>query len=61
MAVTGDFTQLQSFVDRLENGVLGTLVIEYLTVERVSTGSGGNVQVNADIDIGVYAPAPAAN
>src|SRR4030042_409729 len=60
LAVTGDFTQLQSFTDRLENSELGTLVIEYLSVRRGSESSVENPRVNAKIAIAVYRPASAA-
>jgi hypothetical protein len=61
MHVSGDFSGLQDFVDRLETGELSTLVIEYLTVDRASAGPGEDPQVQADAEIAVYAPAPAAD
>jgi Tfp pilus assembly protein PilO len=61
MAVTGNFTQLVNFLNRLENGDTGTLIIEYLTVDRVPGSAGGEssagsiTPINADVRIAVYA------
>ena len=63
LAVTGTFARVSSFLDRLESGEPGTLVIEYLSVEKVpgSSGSGSDTgEVSADITIAVYALLSAA-
>jgi len=65
LEVTGTFSQMLSFLDRLESGEPETLVIEYLAVERVqglSADSGGNASaapLTANIKIAVYALLPA--
>ena len=67
LAVTGTFTQLSTFLDRLETGELKTLVIEFLTVNRIPDSSGGKsddagvILVNANIKTAVYALLPAAD
>jgi cell division protein FtsB len=67
MAVTGNFTQLVNFLNRLENDDTETLIIEYLTVDRVPGSAGGEsssgdiTPVNANIRIAVYAPPPTVN
>jgi len=53
---------VSSFLGRLESGEPGTLVIEYLSVEKVpgASGSGSDTgAVSADINIAVYALLPA--
>jgi type II secretory pathway pseudopilin PulG len=66
LAVTGTLTRVSNFLDRLENGEPGTLVIEYLAVEKVPGASGGDsdagdtIQVNANIRIAIYALPPSA-
>jgi hypothetical protein len=61
IAAKGTFTQLADFLNRLENGEPGTLVISNLRVERV-TGppgdegeTGDTVRVDTSLDIAVYA------
>ena len=67
LEATGSFSQLLSFLDRLESGEPKTLVVEYLTVARApdssGTGSGdaGTVPLTANIKIAVYALLPAAS
>ena len=60
VAVTGNYTQMVSFLYRLENSEPKTLILEYLTVEKVSgcfllenTVEG---PINANIRIAIYAP-----
>ena len=58
IAVTGTFSQLASFLSRLENGELETLILENLTVDRVSGSTGeerdSTAPVNASLDIAIY-------
>jgi len=60
VAVTGTFTQLSSFLSSLEKGKPETLVIEYMSVNRVSEYSEGesaasdNIQVNAGLKIAIF-------
>jgi len=65
IAVTGPFTRLSSFFSQLENGEIKTLVMEYITVDKV-TGSfraegvyGSMLQVDANLEIAVYSRPPA--
>jgi hypothetical protein len=61
----GTYAQLGDFLDRLENGEPGTLVITNLKVERVNGASGdenpggATAGVEASLDIAVYAQPPA--
>lgn len=61
IVVTGPFTQLSSFISRLENGELETLVMEYLTVDSFTgpfRGEGvyaDTLPVDAGLEIAVYA------
>ena len=50
----GNFSQLHSFVSKLENGEYQTLFIEDLTVTRVGTVSGGTGSVEAMLFIGSF-------
>ncbi len=65
VAVTGTFTQLSTFLSRLENGELETLVMEYLTVDSATGPFRGEgvyasiLQVNAGLEIAVYSRPPA--
>jgi Tfp pilus assembly protein PilO len=60
VAVTGTFTELVTFLSRLENGELQTLVMENLSVSRADEQSGeeatpGNTTgINASLDIAIY-------
>ena len=62
IAVTGNFTQLVNFLNRLENGAPASLIIETLTVEKLPGSAGGGssdgdiTPVNAKVEIAVYAP-----
>lgn len=62
--VTGTFTQLVSFLSQLENGELQTLIVEDLSVTRVTRQSGekgtpeGTVPINASLDLAVYTQPP---
>lgn len=61
LAVSGNFTQIVSFLDRLENGQPETLVLEHVNVEKESGSfmleDPNEGPINADIRIAVYAPA----
>jgi len=67
LAVTGTFTQLSSFLSNLETGKPETLVIEYMSVNRLSGHSEGggaasdNIQVNAGLKIAIFALPPSAD
>jgi Tfp pilus assembly protein PilO len=64
VAVTGTFAQLVSFVSRLENGELRTLIIEDLSVTRATGEAGaksapvGTIPVNASLDLAIYTQSP---
>ena len=66
LRVTGTFSQLSIFLGRLESSEPKTLVIENLTVSKISDSSGGGgdaglVPVNANVNIAVYSLATAAH
>ncbi len=64
VAVTGSFVQLSSFLSQLENGELETLVMEYITVDKVTGPFRGDgvyasmLQVDASLEIAVYSRPP---
>jgi Tfp pilus assembly protein PilO len=64
VAVTGTFTQLVSFLSKLENGGPRTLIVEDLSVTTVTEPSGGKnapegtVLVNTSLDLAIYAQTP---
>lgn len=64
--IEGSFSQLLGFIGELENGEFETLVIEDLSVARVSEqpegepSSEGIIPVNASLELALYAQAPAA-
>jgi hypothetical protein len=66
LEATGDFSQLLSYLDRLEKGEVNTLVIEYLAVEKAPdlpedfSGVPGAASLTANIKIAIYALRPAA-
>lgn len=61
VAVAGTFTQLSSFLSSLEKGKPETLVIEYMSVDRVSeapeggSAAVGDIRVNAGLKIAIFA------
>lgn len=65
VTVTGDFTKLVSFIDRLETGEPPTLVIESLLIDGVTDmpGEENALPAAAQLEIVVYArpPAPREN
>ena len=67
VAVKGTFSQVSSFLNRLENGECETLVIEYATIDSITEPFGGEdvyddtIQVDAILDIVVYSQPPAAD
>ena len=59
VAVTGTFTQLVSFLSKLESGELPTLIIEHTSVTRLTETSEGKtisegIPVNARLDLVIY-------
>ena len=58
IAVSGNFTQMTEFLNRLENGEPKTLVLEYLRVEKASGSSLSESPVegpvSADIRLAIY-------
>ena len=54
LAVAGDFSQFVSFIRKLENGEFKTLIIEDLSVNRVSEHPGETVLINASVDLAIY-------
>jgi hypothetical protein len=61
VTVTGDFTKLAGFIERLETGEPPTLIIESLLVDRVTEiqGEENALPVAAQLEIVVYARPPA--
>jgi len=62
VAVTGNFSQLVGFVNKLENGELETLTVEDLSVTRQPAGESvtdGTIPVTASLNLAVFAQAPA--
>ena len=65
VAVTGTLTQLTSFLSQLENGEPKTLIVEDVSVTRVTETSGtegapeGTIPVNASLDLAIYCQPPA--
>jgi Tfp pilus assembly protein PilO len=61
LAITGNFTQMAEFLNRLENGEPNTLILEYVKVEKLSGSflfeSPAEGPTSADIRVAVYAPA----
>jgi hypothetical protein len=51
LEIKGDFSHLQSFINRLETGEPKTLAIKYLKVENTSAVTGDNVTTNIDVAI----------
>lgn len=67
VVVRGTFAELSSFLDRLENGELETLVMEYVSVD-ITTGPsrgedsrGSSLPVDARLEIAVYSRPPATD
>ena len=64
VAVAGYFTQLVSFLSKLEKGEIQTLIVEDISVTRVAEPSGnesspeGTIPVNASLDLAVYTQSP---
>ena len=50
----GSFPQLVSFVERLENGELDSLIVEQLSVSREAVPPAGASGVTASLDLAVY-------
>jgi len=59
MAVRGDFSRLTSFINRLENGELTTLVVENLSITRAGQPTGEvTIPVIANLDVAIYTRTP---
>jgi len=60
VAVAGTFTQMVSFLSKLEKGGIPTLIVEGLRVTRVIEPSGeesnaeGTIHINASLDLAIY-------
>ncbi len=67
VAAEGTFSQLVSFVSKLENGEYETLVVENLSITRVTalpeeeTGSEGTIIFIASFDLAIYAQSLTSN
>ena len=67
VAITGNFTQLVSFLSKLENGEMETLVVEDLRVTRVDEPSETEsipeetTIINASLDLAIYTQSPTAD
>ena len=65
ITVTGTFEEVTDFLSRLENGEMSTLVMDYVTIDRVETSFGGEVSesdipqmVDSVFEIAVYSQPP---
>lgn len=63
VAVTGTFTRLVSFISKLENGELKTLIIEDISVTRVAelpeaVSAPEGIPVNARLGVAIYTQPP---
>ena len=54
LAVEGGFSQLLSFVSKLENGEFKTLIVEDLSVKRATEQPEGNIAITATLDVAIY-------
>ena len=59
VSVSGSFSQLEIFTDRLENGEFATLIVEQLSVTRADKSEEENVSdltipVSASLDLAIY-------
>ena len=58
MAITGNFTQMADFLNRLENGEPETLILEYVKIEKAPgsflSESPGEGPISADIRLAIY-------
>ena len=54
IAADGDFSQMVSFINELENGEYPSLVIESLSVERDVNASGTTKPVSATVNLAIY-------
>ena len=66
VAVEGHFSQLSSFISKLENGEFKTLIVENLNVTRVTEQSEGEtvtegaIPVTASVELAIYTQSPAS-
>lgn len=67
VAVEGSFSQLLTFVGKLENGEFKTLIVENLSVTRVTeepeeeSAFEGTIPVAASLDLAIYTQSPIPN
>ena len=67
VTVEGSFSQLVSFVSKLEQGEYKTLIIEDLSVTRVTEGSEeetvpeGTIPITANLDLAIYTQSPVSD
>ena len=66
VAVEGSFSQLVSFLSKLENGEFKTLIVDDLSVTRATeqpegeTVTEGTIPVTASLDLAIYTQSPAS-
>ena len=66
VTVEGRFSQLSSFISKLENGEFKTLIVEDLSVTRVTeqsereTVTEGTIPVTASVELAIYTQSPAS-
>jgi len=67
IAAAGSYSQLVNFISKLENGQFETLIVEDLSVTRVSDRSEaggvveGTIPVTASLDLAIYARPPGSD
>ena len=67
VAVQGSFSQLVSFLGKLENGELKTLIVEDLSITKLSEQSKqgsipeGTIPISASLDLAIYTQSPASD
>ena len=67
VAVQGSFSHLVSFISKLENGELKTLIVEDLSVTRTTKQSEGEsihegtIPISASMDLAIYTQYPASD
>ena len=67
VAVEGSFSQLLNFVSKLENGEFKTLIVENLSVTRVTeqleeeSTSEGTIPITASLDLAIYTQSPTSD
>lgn len=54
VAVEGSFSPLLSFISKLENGEFKTLIVENLSVTRVTEQPEGTIPITASLNLAIY-------